>query len=264
MNVSDFISQLDDARYGQRRVNEDEGKSSEGTAHKGYKQPSGSIPKPIAEKPSHAPTSTAQFKTTGQAKSKDEGETVEKGYKQPSASIPAPVAKAPSHAPTDGKDATTKGQGSSKDEGEGLTSKAIKETIRSLIDDDEPNLALLSERGAHKAGCQCGFCKNKGSFGKKKEEGEGEGDDKKEEKMESRRPVPRRTVQEYYPGPGALPAKRRIGGERIGFRSQVPRRPGMPQRPGAGAPPPKAAINPMQPSMESVQRAADQLLEAPE
>lgn len=27
----------------------------------------------------------------------------------------------------------------------------------------------LNEKG-HKAGCQCGFCKNKGSFGKKKTE----------------------------------------------------------------------------------------------
>jgi hypothetical protein len=33
--------------------------------------------------------------------------------------------------------------------------------------------------GGHKSGCQCGFCKNKGSFGKKKE-----GEDKKDEKSE--------------------------------------------------------------------------------
>jgi hypothetical protein len=180
----------------------------------------------------------------------------------PPRQIPAPVAKAPSHAPTSGKDATTKGQGKSEDEGEAIK-KAVKETIRSLIDDDEPNLAMLSERGAHKAGCECGFCKNKGSFGKKKEEGsdEGKGDeekDDKEDKMESRRQPQRRQVQEYYGGPSPMPSKRRIGGDRMGFRHPMTR------RPGAGAPPPKAAINPAQPPMESLQRAADKLLEAPE
>jgi len=76
--------------------------------------------------------------------------------------------------------------------------------------------------------------------------------------MESRRPAPRRNVQEYYGGPSPMPSKRRIGGDRIGFRHPMAR------RPGAGAPPPKAAINPAQPSMESLQKAADQLLEAPE
>lgn len=36
--------------------------------------------------------------------------------------------------------------------------------------------------GGHKAGCQCGFCKNKGSFGKKKDDGgEGKEKEKKEE-----------------------------------------------------------------------------------
>lgn len=41
--------------------------------------------------------------------------------------------------------------------------------------------------GGHKAGCQCGFCKNKGKFGKKKEDEGGEkpdrdADDKTEKK----------------------------------------------------------------------------------
>ena len=37
---------------------------------------------------------------------------------------------------------------------------------------------IVLAEGKHKAGCQCGFCKNKGSFGKKKKvEEEGGGDD---------------------------------------------------------------------------------------
>jgi hypothetical protein len=39
--------------------------------------------------------------------------------------------------------------------------------------------AMISE-GGHKAGCTCGFCKNKGSFGKKKKEGDKEPEEPKE------------------------------------------------------------------------------------
>jgi hypothetical protein len=35
--------------------------------------------------------------------------------------------------------------------------------------------------GGHKAGCQCGFCKNKGKFGKKKEDGDKSGSDCKDD-----------------------------------------------------------------------------------
>jgi hypothetical protein len=37
---------------------------------------------------------------------------------------------------------------------------------------------IMTERGGHKAGCQCGFCKNKGSFGKKKDGDANKKDDK--------------------------------------------------------------------------------------
>ena len=47
--------------------------------------------------------------------------------------------------------------------------------------------AMISE-GGHKAGCTCGFCKNKGSFGKKKKESEKEGDEPEEPK-EPEKPV---------------------------------------------------------------------------
>lgn|SRR5574337_273275 len=42
----------------------------------------------------------------------------------------------------------------------------------------------LDERGRHKAGCTCGFCKNMGSFGKKKDDGE---KDKKPESTDESR-----------------------------------------------------------------------------
>jgi hypothetical protein len=41
--------------------------------------------------------------------------------------------------------------------------------------------------GRHKAGCQCGFCKNMGKFGKKADDKpEGDDEDKTETKTESR------------------------------------------------------------------------------
>ena len=41
--------------------------------------------------------------------------------------------------------------------------------------------------GRHRAGCQCGFCKNMGKFGKKADDKpEGDDEDKAETKTESR------------------------------------------------------------------------------
>ena len=39
--------------------------------------------------------------------------------------------------------------------------------------------------GGHKAGCKCGFCANKGKFGKKADDDTKAKDDKKESKAES-------------------------------------------------------------------------------
>lgn len=44
----------------------------------------------------------------------------------------------------------------------------------------------IDERGRHKAGCGCGFCKNMGSFGKKKDEPKDEADDDKKPANEAR------------------------------------------------------------------------------
>lgn len=286
MKAHEFISRLDEARYGRlaEEGSEDKGQS----VKKAYKQPSGSSPAPIAEKPSHAPTSTAQWKTTGKGKSEDEGEAVEKGYKQPSASIPSPVAAKPSHAPTSGKDATTSGQGKSEDEGE-TVKKAMKEAINSLIDGDDTDasVAALLGEGGHKAGCKCGFCErmrqNKsGNKPKGEEDSEsggldsGEstesGTDMKESVYDAPPPqhrLPGRPMPSGRPPmQGSLPAKRRIGGERgIPFRHPFP-------KPGQRVAPPKAAINPNQPAMERrsqgrdpelvVQEQADKLLENPD
>ena len=242
MKAYEFISRLDDARRG-RRMSEDT--------------------TPVAPAPSHAPTSGTDATTKGQGKSEDEGEPVKKGYKQPSGDIPAPVAPAPSHAPTSGTDATTKGQGSSKDEGEPIK-RAMKEAVRQLIDGDGDAVEALLSEGGHKAGCTCGFCKNKGNFGKKKEGGgdkaDGVGKPKDGEK-------PEKAMHEAGMGGPSFRSRiggNRIGGERMKFRQQV-------RLPSRGGVPPKAAINPMQPSMEgmnvkgsrAIQEAADRLLESP-
>lgn len=239
MNAYRFISALDDARHGKRRMAEDQDA--------------------VGKSPSHAPTSTAQWKTPSSGKSEDEGERMggeKDAIKMSKQSIPAPVAKAPSHAPTSGKDYTTTGKGGSEDEGEKVNKEAVKENlINALIDNDETDVAAilgeteLHERGAHKAGCTCGFCKNKGSFGKKKDGEEKDEDDDDGDMSEAI----------HHPHPMAQPR------QRMGFR-----------HPSAVRPRPKA-INapgqaPYQPSMESrkgakgrsIEEVADSLLEAPE
>lgn len=238
MKAHEFISRLDEARYG-RRVSEDT--------------------KPVAAAPSHAPTHTAQWKTDSQGKSDDQGEhTGPSGdaIKQSKHSIPTPVAPPPSHAPTSGKDYTTTGKGGSEDQGEKVSKEAIKETVRALIDGDgDVDVAALLGEGGHKAGCQCGFCKNKGKMGKKQA---GVGEPSEGEK-------PEKAMKESYAVP---PVKRRLGGERMGFRSPITR-PKMGINPGT-----PASINPNQPAMERLDRAsnsakaiqemADELLEAPD
>ena len=163
-----------------------------------------------------------------------------------------PVAPAPSHAPTSGEDKTTKGQGKSEDEGEPIK-KAMKEAVRRLVAGDASAInAILSEKG-HKAGCKCGFCANKGKFGKK------EGTCKPEDGEQ-----PEKAMQEGGIGGRGCHVPR--GKARMGFRHPI----GAPR---AGAPRPKATINPLQPAMEqldaasnfdaAIQEMADRLLEDP-
>ena len=247
MKAHEIISALDEAKYGHRRINEDG--------------------KPVADSPSHAPTSTAQWKTPSSGKSEDEGERMggeKDAIKKGSSSIPAPVAKAPSHAPTSGTDYTTSGKGSSEDQGEKISKEAVKEELLDqLINaEDETDIeAIMAEaeisEGGHKPGCQCGFCKNKGKLGKKADDSEKKEGDEKDSMSEGRFPM-RRPM-----GRPGMPVKRRLGGERMGFR-----------HPSAVSPRPKAAINPYQPAMErldtsgnpnrTIQEMADELLEAPE
>lgn len=250
--VHEFISALDEARYG-RQVTEDKA--------------------PVAPAPSHAPTSTAQWKTSGTGKSDDQGERTggeKDAIKKSDSAIPAPVAPPPSHAPTSTAQWKTKGgEGKSDDEGEKVSKEAMKENLMQQIinaEDFEDIEAILAEadlpEGGHKPGCQCAFCKNKGKFGKKDDQkgSEDEPEDKtgmSEAYMPMRRP------------PYRMPIRRRLGGDRMSFR-----------HPSAAAPRPKAAslpggtINPNQPAMErldtssnskkTIREMADELLEAPE
>lgn len=252
MKAHQFISALDEARYGSRRVQED-------TA-------------PVAKAPSHAPTSSAGYKTPSSGKSKDEGERTggsKDAIKKAEHSIPAPIAKAPSHAPTSSSGYKTSGEGKSKDEGEKVNKENVEEDLIERLADAESVediQALMSEgelaEGGHKAGCQCGFCKNKGSFGKKKKDEGGEGDDEGKEDMEENlRPPMGRPMHGMGKRPGQRPAP-----QRMGFR-----------HPSAAQPRPKANMAPAagyQPSMERLERSskpgkaisemADELLEAPE
>lgn len=256
MKAHEFISSLDESRNGNRRLREDKA--------------------PVAAAPSHAPTKTEMWKTPSSGKSEDKGEHnggEKDAIKMSKHSIPATIAKAPSHAPTSGTDATTKGNGGSEDQGEKISKEAMKENLlnRLLNANDEADIsAIMAEaelrEGGHKAGCKCGFCANKGSFGKKKSEPESEkeSDDEDDGMNENFMPAPGR------PRPG-MPMKRRIGGgssDRMSFRHPA----GRPRPKAASLP--GGAMNPNQPSMErldrshnprkTVQEMADELLESPE
>jgi len=251
MKVDEFITRLDEARYG-RRMSEDT--------------------KPVAPAPSHAPTHTAQWKTKGTGKSSDEGEhTGPSGdaIKKKETSIPTPIAPKPSHAPTSTAMFHTDKAVKSSDEGEKISKEAIKEAVRRLIDSDEPldYAELLGEAG-HKAGCNCGFCQrmreNKGG-GKKKEGGGG-----LEPVKEDFDTLGHRMRPGVRSGP--MPIKRRLGGGvgRMGFRSPLrPKALGMPSPGMSGNQPsqgPGLSDSQRRPknAPKSVQEQADALLEAPD
>jgi hypothetical protein len=58
--------------------------------------------------------------------------------------------------------------------------KILKEVLKEIRFDRETGKWVRLDEGGHKAGCTCGFCKNKGTFGKKKKAEKD--DDKKDEK----------------------------------------------------------------------------------
>jgi hypothetical protein len=228
MKAYDFITRLDQARYG-RSVSEDT--------------------KPVAPAPSHAPTSGKDYTTTGKGSSEDQGERMggeKDAIKQSKHEIPAPVAAAPSHAPTSGKDYTTTGKGSSEDQGEKISKEAIKETVAALIDGEgEFDLEALLGEGGHKPGCKCNFCMNlPRNKGKKADSDEDEKKDGMQEAYGA--PSMRRPA-----APTAPPMRRRMG-----FRSQVP-------RPKAAINPYQPAMEHASSFNESVSRMADKLLDFP-
>lgn len=252
--VHEFISALDDAKYSRRRLGEEN---------------------EVAKSPEHAPTSTAQWKTPSSGKSKDEGERIggeKDAIKKSDSAIPAPIAKAPSHAPTSTAQWKTKGD-SISDEGEKISKEAMKENLISAILNSESDMDVAAfitradvSEGGHKAGCTCGFCKNKGKFGKKKDDAEG-GDEGKEEKddMQENHMPPAR--------PMAKPAMRRPGGAapgRMGFRHPASPRPkaATPAKFLSGGPyasnqPSMEALDSAKNPAKAIQEMADKLLEAP-
>jgi hypothetical protein len=266
MKAHEFIARLDEARYG-RRVTEDAA--------------------PVAKSPDHAPTSTAQWKTPSSGKSKDEGERTggeKDAIKKSDSAIPAPIAKAPSHAPTSTAQWKTAGQGKSDDEGEKISKEAMKEDLLDQLinSDEEVDIeAIMAEaelrEAGHKAGCQCGFCKNMGKL-KKKDSGDDGGNDD-DNKDDGKEPVAEagmmRRPGRSFGGPAKLgaPLRGRIGKPMAaGARGPGPARMGF-RHPSATSPRPKAAINPHQPAMErldaarnparAIQQMADELLESP-
>ena len=71
--------------------------------------------------------------------------------------------------------------GVSIEEGKQKVRQIVKEVLKEITFDKATGKWVRIDEGGHKAGCQCGFCKNKGTFGKKKKEDKEEG---KEEEMD--------------------------------------------------------------------------------
>lgn len=62
--------------------------------------------------------------------------------------------------------------------------KVVKDVLKEITFDKETGKWVRLDEGGHKKGCTCGFCKNKGNFGKKKKEDDKE--DKKEDKKDKK------------------------------------------------------------------------------
>jgi len=62
----------------------------------------------------------------------------------------------------------------------------VKEALKEIKFDKNSGKWVRLTEGGHKAGCKCGFCANKGKFGKKKDKEEDEGTDKKDKKKDKK------------------------------------------------------------------------------
>ena len=62
------------------------------------------------------------------------------------------------------------------DESKDKVRKIVKEVLKEIKFDKDSGKWMKINEGKHKTGCTCGFCKNKGTFGKKSKK-----DDEKEE-----------------------------------------------------------------------------------
>ena len=70
------------------------------------------------------------------------------------------------------------------DESKRKVRKIVKEVLKEIRFNKETGKWVRIDEGGHKPGCTCGFCKNKGTFGKKKDKKEDKGADKKDKKDE--------------------------------------------------------------------------------
>jgi hypothetical protein len=68
------------------------------------------------------------------------------------------------------------------DESKQKVRRIVKEVLKEITFDKKSGKWVRLDEGGHKAGCKCGFCKNKGTFGKKKKEDK---EDKTEEMDEN-------------------------------------------------------------------------------
>jgi hypothetical protein len=71
------------------------------------------------------------------------------------------------------------------DEAKNHLRKQVKEILKEIRFDRESGKWVRIDEGGHKAGCTCAFCKNKGTFGKKKKEDKKDKEEKPEEMDEN-------------------------------------------------------------------------------
>jgi len=63
--------------------------------------------------------------------------------------------------------------------------RIVKEVLKEITFDRQSGQWVRLNEGGHKAGCGCGFCKNKGTFGKKKDDKKDKNGGEKEDKKKS-------------------------------------------------------------------------------
>ena len=81
------------------------------------------------------------------------------------------------------------------DESKQKVRKIVKDVLKEITFDKKSGKWVRLDEGGHKAGCKCGFCKNKGNFGKKKKKDKEDKSEEMDETVDMKMGTSYKTVQ---------------------------------------------------------------------